>query len=372
MPRRGAHLRKVPRPRRRARVAVSVAIVVAAGAAAGGVLATQGSRPARVRRKSPTTTTTTTTTTHTVSARCPLTDLPAPGGVPDRPALGVKIGNQPEGARPQSGLDEADIVYDTPAEGFVMRYLAVYQCTNAASIGPTRSLRWVDWHLMAAFGHPILAFAGGINPDVDTVMALGWLHPADLLEGAQGAAERTTTRVPPDNLYTSTSALYALFPSAKGAPAPVFSYTSGLPASARAASSLAIDFSYGTDVVWKWDAAAHLWDHTYSGVPDTDALTGKPVTTTNIVLQVVHYSFGPYIESPGSTGDVESQTVGTGSGYVLRGGRAIAVTWHRPTLSDPTTFTDASGQDVGLAPGRTWVELVPYGTSFTVGYVAKS
>ena len=44
---------------------------------------------------------------------------------------------------------------------------------------------------------------------------------------------------------------------------------------------------------------------------------------------------------------------------MLRGGKAVAVTWHRATLSDPTSFTDAAGQTVGLAPGRTWVEIVP-------------
>src|ERR1700728_3689018 len=126
--------------------------------------------------------------------RCPLTDLPAPGGkVPRRPALLVKIGNEPEGARPQSGLNEADIVYDTPAEGFIMRYVAVYQCNNASSIGPTRSVRWVDWHILRQFIHPILAYANGINPDVDTVNGLKWIESADLLTGAQSAGTRISS-----------------------------------------------------------------------------------------------------------------------------------------------------------------------------------
>jgi len=87
------------------------------------------------------------------------------------------------------------------------------------------SLRWVDSQLVSELGHPILAFAGGINPDVDAVMSLTSLTPANLLEGAQAAAHRTTDRVAPDNLYTSTSALYGLFPTLKGAPKPIFSFT---------------------------------------------------------------------------------------------------------------------------------------------------
>lgn len=301
-------------------------------------------------------------------SRCPLTDLPAPGGhVPQRPALAIKVGNEPEGARPQSGLNEADIVYDTPAEGFIMRYVAVYQCNGAASVGPTRSLRWVDWHIMAAFGHPIIAFAGGIIPDVNTLDSLGWIHPADLLAGAASASYRTTNRVAPDNLYASTAKLWALFPSDKTPPRPVFSYGGPLPAAAGRATSLSIDYSPGTDVVWKWDAGGGVWVHTYSGVTDVDALTNQPVTTTNIVVEIVHYHFGPYQESPGSTGDFESQTIGSGRGYVLRGGKSIAVTWHRPAASSPTTFTDSAGRAVTLAPGRTWVELVPDTTASSPG-----
>ncbi len=303
-------------------------------------------------------TTSTTMAHHAAPSRCPLTDLPGPGGkVPERPALAVKIGNEPEGARPQSGLNEADIVYDTPAEGGIMRYVAIYQCHSASSIGPTRSVRWVDWHILQAFGHPILAFAGGITPDVNVVDGLKWLQPADLLAGAQGAAVRITSRIPPDNLYTSTHALWTMFKSTS-LPAPVFSYSASLPALATPASALSINFSQGTDVVWKWDGRAGDWLHTYGGAQDVDALTNQPVTTTNIVVQIVHYTFGPYAESPGGTGDVESQTVGSGKGYVLRDGKSIKVTWHRSTLSSPTTFTDAEGQAVALAPGRTWVELV--------------
>ena len=295
---------------------------------------------------------------HPKPARCPLTGVLARGGkIPARPALAVKIGNEPYGARPQSGLNEADIVYDTPAEGGIMRYVAVYQCHSASSIGPTRSVRWVDWHILQAFGRPILAFAGGINPDVDAVDGLRWLLPADLLTSAQGAGVRISSRVPPDNLYTSTAALWALSKTTSPPP-PVFSYTALMPSLAKPASALTINFSEGTDVTWKWDGRTGSWSHTYGGTPDIDVLTDQPVTTTNIVVQIVHYSFGRYAESPGGTGDVESQTVGSGPGYVLRGGKEIEVTWHRPSLSAPTTFTAADGQAVGLARGRTWVELV--------------
>ena len=91
---------------------------------------------------------------------------------------------------------------------------------------------------------------------------------------------------------------------------------------------------------------------------DVDALTNQPVTTTNIVIEIVPYTIGPYIESAGGSGDIQSQTTGTGQGYVLRGGRYIPITWSRADLADPTKFTAANGLPVGLAPGRTWVEIM--------------
>ena len=297
------------------------------------------------------------------SNRCPLTDLPARGGVvPRRPALLVKIGNEPEGARPQSGLNEADIVFDTPAEGFIMRYVAVYQCNTASSIGPIRSVRWVDYRMIAPeFGKSILAFAGGINPNLDAVASdNAWLSGANLLESpADAAGVRITSRVPPDNLYTSTAALYGLFKNETTPPGPIFAFSDAPSKDATPATSIGINFSTGTDVVWNWDAHTGTWLHTYSGAPDVDAFTNQQVSTTNIVVEIVHYQIGPYAESQGGSGDIESDLLGSGPGYILRNGTSVKVTWHRSNNLDGPTFTDASGKAVDLAPGRTWVEIVP-------------
>jgi len=339
-------------------IAAGLLVVVIGGIVAGVVVATGGKTKVVAPPKH--STTTSSTLPVLASDRCPLTDLPAPGlKVPQRPALLVKIGNEPGEARPQSGLNEADIVFDTPAEGFIMRYMAVYQCQSASAIGPTRSVRWVDYHIAREFVDPIIAFAGGINPNIDAVAKdSAWLSGANLIGAQAGAAYRTTTRQEPDNLFTSTTALWKLFPKKTLPPPSVFAFTSTLPAGAKPAADAALDFSEGTDVIWKWQPTSHSWLHTYSGATDIDTLTNTPVTTTNIVVEICHYQLGPYIESTGGSGDVESQTLGSGPGYILRGGRYIAVTWHRRDLLAPTSFTAANGQPVGLAPGRTWVEIM--------------
>ena len=233
---------------------------------------------------------------------------------------------------------------------------------KAPTIGPIRSVRWVDQRLASELGHPILAFAGGIDPDVASVEAQSNLTAANLLEGAQAAGHRTTDRVAPDNLYTSTRAIYALFPKLKGAPKPIFSYSAALPSGGTKVRAFRLDFSSGTNVLWEWNKKLKTWIHTYSRNFDHDAangVPGDPVTTTNIAVVSVNYTFGPYLESPGGSGDFESQTVGTGPGYVLRNGTAYKVTWSRSDDTSPMIFKDSSGKIVNMAPGRTWVELDP-------------
>ena len=355
------------RPGARRRIAlIGTAVVVVVGVVVG-VVATRGGA-----KKASLATTTSGSTGSSgppvpklAKGRCPLTDTPAPGGkVPQRIPLAVKIGNEPGpdpgglgAARPQSGLNEADIVYDTPAEGGIMRYEAIFQCQNAAAIGPIRSERWVDWHIAAEFPKVIFSHVGGIQPELALLDAQSFILDADAFK-FPAAYHQDPSRVAPDATYTSTSALYSLFPTYKTPPRPVFHYSASLPAGAKPVSSLDINFSQGTDVQWKWDPTTGQYLHFYSGVADVDALTNQQVSTTNIVVQIVHYTYGPWPESPGGTGDVMSVVTGSGPGYVVRNGKEIPVTWHRPNLRGDTTFTTASGAPVGLAPGRTWVEMV--------------
>ena len=107
----------------------------------------------------------TTTTTTAPAPACPLTGVPAPNvrSVPQRPAMAVKIDNYPAG-RPQSGLDKADIIFEEPVEGGITRFAAVFQCQDAALIGPVRSARNIDIGILGQLGNPLLAHVGGHQP----------------------------------------------------------------------------------------------------------------------------------------------------------------------------------------------------------------
>lgn len=289
---------------------------------------------------------------------CPLTGVPAQSGsTPNQPAVAVVIGNDPA-ARPQSGLGSADVVFEMVAEGGITRFLAVFQCNQASDIGPVRSVRWVDLHVAEQLTHPILAFAGGIIPDRRLVASSRTIYDADLLTGrAVAAGVRTTSRVPPENLYTSTVSLRKLF-HGTASPAPLFSFSSTVPTDASPAASAYIPYSYAADVRWTWSSSGSTWLRSYGSSPAT-TIGSAQASATNVVIESVQAVPGQYNESGPNSLGVHSITVGSGPVVVLRNGEVIHGTWQRTSYGEPTQSVGTNGQPIVLAPGNTWVEIVP-------------
>jgi hypothetical protein len=290
-------------------------------------------------------------------ATCPLTGEPAPGGVmPQRAALAIKVGNDP-GARPQSGLNQADIVYEVQAEGGITRFIAIYQCAAPSAVGPIRSMRWVDWHVLGQFGSPVFVYAGGIIPDRQELAAQTWIHRVDALDFNGPPFERISTRVPPENLYGNPAGIWQLVGPTRP-PAPVFQFSKAVPAGGIPVSTLNVTFSLEEPVEWTWNATTGLFDRSYAGVP-AEGASGAIQSATNVIVQFVQSVPGPYNESGPNSLGVHSMVIGSGPVWVLRNGELFKGTWSRSSLHAPTVLQLANGAPIPLAPGRTWVEVLP-------------
>lgn len=309
--------------------------------------------------------TTTTSTTTTAAAACPLTgQAPAGGSVPQRPAIAVKVDNYPT-ARPQAGLDHTDIVFEEPVEGGITRLVAVFQCQSASRIEPVRSSRLIDPFILDQLSHPIFGYAGGINPSLAAIAAANVFN-ADF-SMYPSAYQRNPARSAPHNLYTSTSALYGLDPSDTTPPAPIFSYSASPPASsAPTATTVHIPFSNYSDVYWTYSASTHSYLRSYSGGPTALTSAGRPISASNVVVIKAIETITPYVEDATGSHEVMLTLIGSGTAYVFRNGKAIPATWTRPSKNVPATL-QAAGHTVALAPGRTWVELVPSTIPVTYG-----
>src|SRR5437879_3861477 len=293
------------------------------------------------------------------SPACPLTGQPAPGGtVPKRPALAIKMENSPD-SRPQTGLDTADIVYEEAVEGGITRFVVVYQCQDAARVEPVRSARIADIDVLSQFGKPLFGDAGGSPPTEAALTAAakaGTLVRVSSFGAAGGAYHRDAARHNDEHsLYTSTPELYSR-PEAKGLPAPkpVFPSSSSPPAGGIPGATVHVSFSQYSDVFWKWDAGSSIYKRYYGSTPANDS-AGKQISTTNVIVQSVAVTMSTFIEDPSGSHQPIATLVGSGASLVCRGGTCVPGTWHRPLPSDITTYADASGTPVPLAPGPTWV-----------------
>lgn len=354
--------RSLDRPVRRAarrRAALTLA-VAAVGAAACG-----SGHPKAVPTTTtvaPTTSTTAAPTTTLPPPTFPLTGLPAGGSAQMRaPAVVVKIDNVGP-ARPQTGIDLADVVYDTEVEGGLTRLAAVFQSRYASVVGPVRSGRLTDEGIADDLNHPVLAFSG-TNANFMPILQS---QPLDLVTADNHP--QLFYRVGPDiphNVFADVVRLAALSTTHQP-PAPLFTYLGAGQAfgGAGAAPAAAVSFSFpAASVTWSWDPATAKWNRTQDGTPDVVA-AGRRLAATNVVI-----CFIPYITSGIATGEgvppapiPEGVQTGTGSAWIFSAGRVVKATWARPSITSPATYRDAAGAPVSLTPGNTWVELAPAGT----------
>lgn len=297
----------------------------------------------------------------TSASTCPLTGVPAPGGqVPQRPALAMKVDNYPT-ARPQSGLESADVVFEEPVEGSITRLVAVFQCQDASSVGPLRSARAVDVPILSQLSNPVFVHAGGITPVLDLLDKAPITNVDALDRGSIVTID--PDRVAPYSTYTSTAEGWGQDSSDTTPPAPIFTYSSNAPAGTPV-SSVHIPYSSTNDVTWSWDTASGLWALAYSGKPATVAGGGQ-ITTANVLVQTVQVTMGPWYENNLGGLEVQSKMTGSGPLEVFRNGQKVTGTWQRSSLTSPTSLTASDGNTIALAPGPTWVEIVPTSVSVT-------
>jgi len=298
------------------------------------------------------------------TGRCPLTGAPPPAGaVPDRPALAVKVDNYPT-ARPQSALDQADVVFEEPVEGGLTRLVAVFQCQAPPLIGPVRSAREPDVAIADELSDPLFVHAGGIQPILQLLDAANLVN-LDVVFSLSNLVLHPPGRYAPFDTYVAASTMWAQAPSRHDPPAPIFTYQTLPPASGTPTTSVHIPFSSYSDNRWTWSTTAQQWLLNIGGVPATTlggaTLAGPaaPIGVANVVVLEVRTFAGPWVENSEGAHEVEVEAVGSGPALVLRNGEVYSGTWHRASLSVPPTLIGPNGSVMPLAPGETWVELVP-------------
>ena len=288
----------------------------------------------------------------------PLTGLASTDlDVATRPAVTVKIDNAPK-ARPQSGLDVADVVFEEKVEGSVVRFLSVFQSRDADSVGPIRSLRSTDPPIVTPLGG-VFAYSGGVaafKRDLKTV-------PVTVVseENRAEAFSYRTDRQRPWKTYAATRKLRTYAKKGTGPPPALFPFRSSDEVAAGTPVRRAtVVYGSLTTAQWDWDADAGKWLRTTNGTPhEIDG--GKRLAFENVIVQLVPYQLTKIRDVSGAKVE-EAIVVGSGDAIVLSGGRMVKARWSKPAESSVTIYTAADGSPVELSPGQTWVMLPAVGS----------
>jgi hypothetical protein len=292
----------------------------------------------------------------------PLTGIGVGGYATGHPALVVKIDNV-GAARPQQGINEADVVFEEMVEGGFTRFAAVYHSTPADPVGPIRSARSTDVALLAPLYHPLFSYSGA-NRDFQKMIRESSMVDVGV-DNFPGKYYRHKGRKAPQNLFSHTSQLHSLASPDAVAPPPLFSYRDagtrpsepGARPISRASAKFFYDGKERTNVSYDWDAGANLWTRIQNNALHVDS-EGRKVAPTNVIFQFVNYRNTGYVDSSGAKVP-EASVVGTGEAWILSAGYLVEATWEKADLNAVTVFRGKDGKYVRLLPGRTWVELVP-------------
>jgi hypothetical protein len=262
--------------------------------------------------------------------------------------LVVKIDNIVD-ARPQTGLQSADIIYVLPVEGGLTRFAAVFSSRFPKVIGPVRSARQDDIDLLRQFGRPAFAYSGA------TPHLLPFIHRArivDLYAGIAGGYYRYPYRYAPHNLYAYSSVLLSEAKDASKARDIGFRFGPA-PPGGRVPRSYSVSYP-AASYTFRWSARAGRWLVWMDGAPAM-ATEGGQMGGATIVIQYTKIGTSRFLEY--GFRPPYAVTTGAGRAVVLRDGRAYNVRWSRPTADGGTTYTLPSGQRMTFAPGQVWVVL---------------
>jgi hypothetical protein len=320
-----------------------------------------------------------------------------------RRPLVVMIENHSD-ARPQSGLQTADIVYEAMAEGGITRFMGVFYCgqiagsqANKYDVGPVRSARTYFVNIASEYAdYPLYNHVGGANCSaatsggvcttnkkvqaIEQIASYGWNNKGTWGDMDQFSLSYKACRREPDRtgsekatehtMYCSTTELWNIA-ATRGLTnmtqvnntawdknyRPWLFKQANKASSTPTAINISFDFwsSYKAySVAWKYDSSNNNYVRSNGGQPHIDFNTSKAITAKNIVIE-----FAKETRSVDEHLHNYYEVVGTGTGVLLQNGEKTDITWSKANRVSRTIFKDKSGKEVNFVPGNIWVELLP-------------
>jgi len=295
----------------------------------------------------------------------PLTGLWIDEEVANRRPVAVMINNIKK-ALPQSGISEADIIYETLAEGEITRLVAVFQNLDAEKIGPVRSIR--DYYFNIGFDHDSIIIHHGGSPQA--YEAIKKLKPSNLntLSGLErimawrDPVRRKQKGMLEHSLYTSGEKIIEGWNSVKyrfdrrSDLEPVLDFVMDEKQSIGAeAKILTVPFSNNYISEFNYDEDLKIYKKSHHKIPHIDENNNEQLSFKNIIIQYTDIRVIP----GDNEGRRDVRLIGSGKGIYITNGVASEITWSKNNHNTPTVFKDGLGNRLQLNPGKTYIGIFP-------------
>jgi hypothetical protein len=273
-----------------------------------------------------------------------------------RRAVAASIENSPA-ARPQSGLSEAEIVYEFMLEGGITRFLAIFWPEVPEKIGPIRSAR--PALVKTAQAYDALFLHAGASPHGFALLAVNDILHLDQIYKSQ-YYWRSSKRSAPHNLYSGEEPLkeYLTDLSEKEYPDQFEFLTASVLSDFKKAENISIDYWGSYEVLYEYNSLENSYLRFLNNKDNPHLVeSGEQLKAKNIIVQ----------HAITSTKDDEGrQDIDLKSGgkmQLFRDGLVISGSWENN--DGQITYLDAAGDEIEINPGQTWIQVVPNGTEIT-------
>jgi hypothetical protein len=283
-----------------------------------------------------------------------------------RRPIAVKISNSPaKYTRPQSGLSQADLVFEHVTEVNITRFTAIFYDETPEKIGPIRSARLIDLELPAMYD-AALAYSGSSISNARKLFSSDFA--SRILRSHEPGYYRTGEDKPYEHtLYAHPEEFWPALESKGENRKPNFStnltFTTEPPPGGESVNSVQVEYRNFSVIDWIYDSESGRFLRWADGEKHTDANTGEQISAANVIVLLVPHSIDPN-SCENQSGDVclaysvEIQLWGSGPAFLLRDGLQYEVTWRRANRSDMLTFVDENGLAVPLQIGNTWFQVI--------------
>lgn len=268
--------------------------------------------------------------------------------------LSIMVENS-EGARPQSGLDRANIVYEVLAEGGITRFLAIYYDQDAEEVGPVRSAR--PYFVSKSLEHQAIYVHVGGSEEAYNFIKEEKIDDINEFVDFQ-PFWRSKDRNPPHNLYTSTIKLRKeanKLGYIEMIKKQEYQFETDIneKLTGRESDSIVIPYNSIYTVSYKYQPESMKYLRFMNGEPHVDSKTKKQLAIDNIIIQFAETKI---IDEEGR---LAVDFIGRGEGLLFFKGGSEEIIWEKQNLNSKTIFMYKEGDRIALTPGNAWIQIVP-------------